>query len=79
MQVSAFANQMLFTVVIRRPPCHALTDVHSGLAPEKQLQTLRFPVHTTVVEGCIAQGCLLIQVPTEKIKLLEKNDSLLHN
>ena len=43
-----------------------LTDVHSGLAPEQQLQTLWFTVHTTVVQGRVPQGRLLIQVPTEQ-------------
>lgn len=53
-------------------PGHILTDVHGGLAPEKQLQTLRFTIQTAVVEHRVPLGRLLIQVPTEEIKWLGK-------
>ena len=55
------------TVAVKRRLA-MLTDIHSGLAPEQQLQTLWFTVQTTVVQGCVPQGRLLIQVSAEKQK-----------
>lgn len=76
MQVSVLANQTLLLWFLRDTR-RTLTDIHGGLAPEKQLQTLRLTVHAAVVQGRISQGCLLVQVPTENIKIfLEKNDTL---
>lgn len=63
------------TVAVKRQ-LPILTDVHGGLAPEQQLQTLWLTVHTTVVQGRVSQGRLLIQIPTEKRQHLEKNDLL---
>lgn len=52
-----------------------VNDIHGGLAPEKQLQTLRLTVHAAVVQGRISQGCLLVQVPTvlyEEVNQMER-------
>ena len=65
------------TVAVKRQ-LPILTDVHGGPAPEQELQTLWLTVHTTVVQGHVPQGRLLIQVPTEKQQHSETND-LLHN
>ena len=45
-----------------------LTNVHGGLAPEQQLQTLRLAVHAAIVQDRIPHRCLLIQVPTERLQ-----------
>lgn len=49
-----------------------LTHVHSGLAPEQQLQALGLVEHAAVVQGRVPLGCLLVQVPTEKPERREK-------
>ena len=60
-----FSQLNALTAVIKRRLA-TLTDIHGGLAPEKQLQTLRFTIQATVVQSRVPQGRLLIQVPTEK-------------
>lgn len=48
------------------PGMAALTNVHGGLAPKQQLQTLGLAVHAAIVQHRIPHGRLLIQVPTER-------------